>query len=165
MKRCLSFLTGVAVLVALDQIVKLWVRKTLMPHGPIPLIPGVLEFYYVENRGAAFGIMQNRQWFFLIITIIILAVILWVYPRIPDRRRYLPLRLVALFITAGALGNMIDRMTRGYVVDFIYFKLINFPVFNLADIYVTCSAFALAFLLLFYYKEEEIEEIFRRSER
>ena len=163
MKKWFLPLTGVALLVALDQIVKLQVLKSLMPYGPVSLISGVLELSYVENRGAAFGILQGRQWFFLIITVVVLAAVLWIYPRIPDGRRYLPLKVLAVFIMAGALGNMIDRLCRGYVIDYIYFKLIHFPVFNLADIYVTCSAFLLAFLLLFYYKEEEIEEIFRKK--
>jgi signal peptidase II len=162
-KKSLSFLAAIPLLVALDQIVKYWVLKVLKPHGPIPLIPGVLELSYVENRGAAFGILQNKQWFFVVITVLVLAGMLWIYPRIPDKGRFLPFRLVTIFIVSGALGNMIDRLTRGYVVDFIYFKLINFPVFNVADIYVTCSAFTLAFLLVFFYKEEEIDEIFHKK--
>ena len=160
LKKILSFLAGIVFLVALDQLAKYWVLKVLKPHGPIPLIPGVLELSYVENRGAAFGILQNKLWFFLAITLLILALMLWIYPRIPEEGRFLPLRLTVIFIVAGALGNMIDRIGRGYVVDFIYFKLINFPVFNVADIYVTCSAFVLAFLLLFFYKEEDIDRIF-----
>ena len=158
------FIPGLAVLLlaGLDQIVKRWVLAVLKPAGPISLIPGVLELQYVENRGAAFGILQNRQWFFLVITGIVLLAMLWLYPRIKEGRRYLPLRLCVVFLSAGALGNLIDRITRGYVVDFIYFKLIDFPVFNIADIYVTCSAFAMAFLMIFVYKEEDLEEILGR---
>jgi signal peptidase II len=162
MKRWLLPVAGIALLVLLDQIVKRWVLAVLVPHGPIPLISGVLELLYVENRGAAFGIMQNRQWFFMIITVVVLLGLFWIYPRIPEGRRYLPLRLCVVFIAAGALGNMIDRITRGYVVDFIYFKLIDFPVFNIADIYVTCSAFALIYLLIFYYKDQELECLFHK---
>jgi signal peptidase II len=163
LKKLLSTLAGIGFLVAFDQLTKQWVLRVLKPHGPIPLIPGVLELSYVENRGAAFGILQNKQWFFIAITLLILALMLWIYPRIPDQGRFLPLRLIAVFIVSGALGNMIDRISRGYVVDFIYFKLIDFPVFNVADIYVTCSAFVLAFLLLFFYKEEEIDRILHKN--
>lgn len=143
-------------MVLLDQAVKRWAVVVLKPHGPIPLIPGVLELLYVENRGAAFGILQNRQWFFMIITAVVLLAMVWVYPRIPSKRHFLPLRILVCLITAGAVGNMIDRVARGFVVDMIYFRLIDFPVFNVADIYVTCSAIALMVLLLFYYKEEEL---------
>ena len=163
MKKWLLPAAGIALLVALDQVVKRWVLVVLVPHGPIPVISVILELLYVENRGAAFGILQNRQWFFMIITAVVLLGLLWIYPRIPDDRHYLPLRLCLIFIASGAIGNMIDRITRGYVVDFIYFKLIDFPVFNLADIYVTCSAFALVYLLIFYYKDQELECIFRKK--
>lgn len=162
-KKILFSLALIVFLVILDQLAKGWALRVLKPHGPIPLIPGILELSYVENRGAAFGILQNKQWFFLAITLLILALMLWIYPRIPDQGRFLPLRLTVIFIIAGALGNLIDRVSRGYVVDFIYFKLIDFPVFNVADIYVTCSAFTLAFLLLFFYKEEDIDAIFHRK--
>ena len=159
MRRWMKFFMALILLIAPDQIVKQWVMAVLKPGGPIVFIPGVLELTYVENRGAAFGILQNRQWFFVVVTVAVLAGVLWIYPRIPEKRRFLPLRLCACFIAAGAIGNMIDRISRGYVVDFIYFRLINFPVFNVADIYVTCSAFALAFLFLFYYKDQELNEI------
>lgn len=157
--RWTGFAAGLLLLVIIDQLTKLLVLHTLKPDGPVPLIPGVLELLYVENRGAAFGILQNRQWLFVLITIIVVAAVLWLMMRLPGERRFLPLRLCALFITAGAVGNLIDRVLRHYVVDFIYFKLIDFPVFNVADIYVTCSAFALAFLLLFFYKEDELDKI------
>lgn len=165
MKRWFRLTAGLMGLVAVDQLVKLWALNTLKLHGPVPLIPDVLELLYVENRGAAFGILQNKQWFFVIVTLAVLAAVFWIFPRIPAQRRYLGLRLCSYFITAGAAGNVIDRIFRGYVVDFIYFKLIDFPVFNVADIYVTCSAFALVVLLLFYYKDEELESLFPKKEK
>ena len=75
-------------------------------------------------------------------------------------KKLLPLRICAVFIFSGAIGNFIDRLKLGYVVDFFYFKLIDFPVFNVADIYVTVGTFILAFLLSFYYKEEDLDRIF-----
>ena len=116
-----------------------------------------LEFYYIQNRGAAFGIFQNGTLILGIISAVALAVLIFVYLRIPDGKKYLPLRLVLIFIAAGAAGNLYDRITLHYVRDFIYFSLIDFPVFNVADIYVTCSVFILAFLILFYYKEEDLQ--------
>ena len=76
--------------------------------------------------------------------------------------RYLPLRLCAVGIIAGAWGNCIDRIRLNYVVDFLYFKLIDFPIFNVADIYVTVSTFTMALLICFYYKEEDFEGFFHR---
>lgn len=144
-----------------------WTKRLAVDHlkdaPPVVLIKNVLELAYVENRGAAFGILQNRQWVFLAITILVLALLGLFLARTPDTARYFPLRLCILLIGAGAVGNMIDRMTRRYVVDFIYVKLIDFPVFNLADIYVTTAAFALALLIIAYYKEEELEGIISRK--
>ena len=78
-------------------------------------------------------------------------------------RKYLPLRICAVLIVGGAFGNCIDRIRLNYVVDFFYFKLIDFPIFNVADIYVTVAAFLLVILILVYYKEEDLERIFHRS--
>ena len=78
-------------------------------------------------------------------------------------KKYLPLRICAVLIVGGAFGNCIDRIRLNYVVDFFYFKLIDFPIFNVADIYVTVAAFLLVILILVYYKEEDLERIFHRS--
>ncbi len=145
------------VLIAIDLLTKSIAVSALEGGKRIPLIPGVLEFYYIQNKGAAFGIFQNGTFILGIISAIALAVIVAVYLRIPDGKKYLPLRLVLIFIAAGAAGNLYDRITLQYVRDFIYFSLIDFPVFNVADIYVTCSVFILAFLILFYYKEEDLQ--------
>ncbi len=161
--RVCQALPAILVMVALDQLTKIWAVKDLRINGPIVIIKDVLELLYVENRGAAFGILQNRQWFFLLITVLILAGVAWLLYRIPGTRHFLPLRLCGYLIIAGAAGNMIDRCLRLYVVDFIYFKLIDFPVFNVADIYVTTSAFAMAGLILFYYKGDELDAILSKS--
>lgn len=80
-------------------------------------------------------------------------------------KKYFFLRACAVLIMAGAYGNCIDRISHKYVIDFFYFKLINFPIFNVADIYVTAATFLLFFLILFYYKEEELERIFHSGKR
>lgn len=151
------------VLLLIDQLTKLWAVKILKPIGSIPIIRNVLEIYYVENRGAAFGIMQNKQWFFLLITLAVLAGLVWVSGRIPDEKHFVPLKICLYFVGAGAVGNMIDRVFRKYVVDFIYFSLINFPVFNVADIYVTVAAFLLVGLILFFYQEEDFDRVFPKK--
>ena len=87
---------------------------------------------------------------------------IWIYGKLPNAQRYLPLRICIIGICAGAIGNMIDRIYLGYVVDFFYFNLIDFPIFNVADIYVTVSTIVLVILILFYYQEDEFEELFHR---
>lgn len=146
--------------VIFDQFTKILAVNHLKNQDPFILIKNVFQFEYLENRGAAFGIMQNKQIFFFIIVVIISVIIVKFYLHVPMTKRFLPLRLCAIFIFAGAIGNFIDRLKLGYVVDFFYFKLINFPVFNVADIYVTIGTFVLAFLLLFYYKEDDLDGIF-----
>ena len=104
--------------------------------------------------------MQNKQWFFLIITLAVLVGLLWISGKIPEEKHFIPLKACLYFVGAGAVGNMIDRVFRKYVVDFIYFSLINFPVFNVADIYVTVAAFMLVVLILFFIRKKILTEYF-----
>lgn len=145
----------VAVLIIIDQITKRIAVNVLADGLRIPLINGVLEFSFVQNRGAAFGIMQNALPFFVVITLAALCVITYFLLHIPSQKRYLPLRICLCFIAAGAIGNFIDRLRLSYVRDFIYFSLIDFPVFNVADIYITCATILLVLLMLFYYRDED----------
>ncbi len=156
-KYLIYLLISVIILVVLDQWTKKLAVLYLKDKTPFVLIDGVFEFTYLENRGAAFGLFQNQRMIFLLITLAVMAVILYVYWKLPKTRRFLPLRLIGAGILAGAAGNMIDRLFYGYVVDFFYFRLIDFPVFNVADIYVTVSAFMMVILLIFYYKEDEFK--------
>ena len=153
----------VIVAVLIDQYTK-YLAVTHLKDGPaFVLIDNVFELNYLENRGAAFGLLQNRQIFFVCVAILSFAFILYCYVRIPKTGRYLPLRLCGIFIVAGAAGNLIDRIRLGYVVDFFYFRLIDFPVFNVADIYVTVSFAVLLILIFFRYKEEELEFLGRKK--
>ena len=139
-----------------DQLTK-WLAVTyLKGKDAFVLIPGVLEFQYLENRGAAFGIFRDRQIFFIIGAIVVFIFVCYYYGKIPSAPRYLPLKVSAVLVTAGAAGNLIDRVTLNYVVDFIYFSLIYFPIFNIADCYVVVACFLFAFLIFFYYKEEDL---------
>ena len=151
-----SFLIGFVILVGLDQWTKGLVVKYLKGNPPAVLWEGVFEFRYSENRGAAFGMLQEQQGFFFLIALLVLAAIIFVLVRMPADRRYRPLAVCLMALGAGAMGNMIDRVSQGFVVDFLYFKLINFPIFNVADCYVTLSAFGLVLLILFYYKDEDM---------
>lgn len=146
----------VAVLTGLDQLTKQLAVRCLA-DGPFVIWDGVFELHYSVNRGAAFGILQDKRLFFLISTCVILGVVLFFYSRIPQTKRYLPLQAVCLTIVAGALGNFIDRLRLEYVIDFLYFKLIDFPIFNVADCYVTVAAFCLIGLVMWYYNDEDWE--------
>ncbi len=147
-------------LILFDQFTKSAARQYLKIQGPMVLWEGVFELRYLENRGAAFGIMQNQRLLFLILTILLLFVILYVYCcRIPTEKRYRALDVTAVLFFAGAVGNFIDRLVQNYVIDFFYFCLIDFPIFNMADIYVVTASFLLIVLGLFYYKDNDFERI------
>ena len=156
MKKYLLALSIVILLVIPDQLTKHLAVMNLKDTDGITLIDGVLRLYYLENRGSAFSLFQNQRTWFIIFTIIILAAVVFVYKKIPPVQKMIWLKIALILISAGAIGNFIDRVVHTYVVDFIYFELINFPVFNVADIYVTGAAFFLIFLVLFVYKEEDL---------
>lgn len=155
-KLTLGLVVGFFLAIGLDQWTKLLAVSHLKDRAPYILWEGVFELFYSENRGAAFGMLQGRQGFFLLVAVIVLGCAVACIIRMPATRKYLPLHLIACFLSAGAAGNMIDRFLRGYVVDFLYFKLIDFPIFNVADCYVTISMFVFILLFLFYYKEEDL---------
>ena len=142
----------ILVLILLDQVAKHEALLHLKDHSSISLIPGVLELAYVENRGMAFGMLEGRQFLFGGMCVIFCIALIWVFVR-----EYLPLLLTGAVLFGGAAGNFIDRLFRGYVVDFIYFSLIDFPVFNIADIYVVCGGIVLVLLVVFKYKDEDFE--------
>lgn len=173
----------IAVLVALDQITKYLAAAFLQTKGPKVLIPGVFELRYLENQSAAFGFdivsflqrifripyfesnpdafLRFKMGVFCILTIVVVILLMLIYRRIPaGNKRFRYMDGIVLAFAAGAIGNCIDRAAHNYVIDFFYFRLINFPIFNVADIYVTVSAFLMIALGLFYYKEEDFEAVF-----
>lgn len=154
-----------AVLIFLDQLTKHFAVVYLKDQMPISIIDGVFELNYLENRGAAFGMLQDQKLFFIFIAVVILAVIVYVLIKTPNQRKYSKLHIALVCIASGAIGNMIDRLKLDYVVDFLYFSLINFPIFNVADIYVTLSAIYLVILLLFVYKESDLEFLSFRTKK
>ena len=163
MKKHIQIFSLIIILILADQLTKLWALAELRGSEGISVITGIFELQYLENRGAAFGILQNHQVLFLLITVLAAVLLTYIYARIPDDKKYIPLRICYVLLMAGAFGNMIDRAFRGYVVDFFYFKLIDFPIFNVADIYVTVTMVLLMGLILFYYKEEDLEFLSRKG--
>lgn len=144
-----------ALLVAIDQYTKFIAVQRLKNQPAFNIINGVLEFNYLENRGAAFGMLQNQKVFFVFVAVIFLCVIAYVLVKAPLEKKYLKLHILLVMIAGGAIGNLIDRLRFDYVVDFIYIVLINFPIFNVADMYVTFSTALLVIQVLFIYKEND----------
>lgn len=149
------FCAGVLFLVLSDQFAKYLASVYLKGTQGIVLIPGVLELQYLENRGMAFGMLQGKQALFLIFCLLFFGILIYFFWKIPKNRYYLPLIVIGAFLAGGAAGNFIDRLLYGYVVDFIYFACINFPVFNIADIYVVCGGIALAAAAVFRYQDQD----------
>lgn len=146
-------------LVLLDQVSKYLAQTCLLkrPGGSLDLIPGVFALRYLENRGAAFGMMEGRGWIFILFAGLISIIAGFLCLKSPEGRRFRPLRLALAGLLSGAVGNLLDRVFRGYVVDFLYLSLIDFPIFNVADVCVTVSVLVLAVLILFVYKEGELD--------
>lgn len=142
--------------VVLDRISKYFSVLKLKGHPSVPVISGVLELHYLENNGAAFGLLQNQKIFFVFVAIIVFFTSLYILIRTPAKKKYNVIHILLVLIMSGAVGNMCDRFIYGYVVDFIYFSIVNFPIFNVADIFVTLSTALLVIFLLFYYKEDDL---------
>ena len=154
----------IGLLVALDQITKFIVRTSFALYETHPLIKNVFHLTYIQNTGIAWGMFKNGRTIFLILTIFVLLVCACFYARIPKNKRFTPIRVCLVVLVSGAIGNMIDRIKLHYVVDFFDFRLIHFPVFNVADIYVTVSMIVLILLCAFFYHDHEIDTLFSKSE-
>lgn len=143
-------------LIFIDQLTKKLAFNYLYNKEPIVLIDNVLELVYVENRGAAFGILQNKHILFYILTVVVIMILLFNLYKLELTSKYIPYFAFLILIFSGAIGNFIDRVKNKYVIDFIYFKLIDFPVFNFADICITIGCVVLIFSIIFIYKGEDI---------
>ncbi len=142
------YLLAIALCVAADQAVKLYVVGRLALFESAPLLPGIIELLYIQNTGGGFSILENHTWLLTLVTALIMAgvAVLLVKKVFPH-----PLAMWTMtIILGGGLGNLIDRVRLGYVVDMFHFQFINYPVFNVADILVVCGTigFAAYYLLL-----------------
>lgn len=165
-RRCVAkyfgFLIMSSFLILSDQYTKYMAAIHLKDHPPYTLAKGILSFRYLENTGAAWGILGGKRILFAIFTVIIILVMIIAILKIEkefyslqDKSSAIVLQWVLAALISGALGNFIDRIRLGYVIDFIYFELIDFPVFNAADCYVVISTAILLFLLLFGIKDSD----------
>ena len=148
---------AVAILILLDQGTKLWALASLKPIHSMTLAEGFMDLTFVENRGVAFGMFSGQRWFILLLTCVIAAGLIWFYVMMPKKKEYFPLRVSLVLVLSGAIGNIIDRLFRGYVVDFFEFTFFEWPVFNVADIYVVVGVILLALMIIFVVKDEDLE--------
>ncbi len=145
-------------IVAADQITKLLVTQNIALYSKMAVLPGLVHLTYVRNVGAAFSILQGKQWLFLLIFVLLTAALAWEFSK-----KRMPFTTVERWclaaIWAGGFGNMIDRLRLGYVVDMIEVEFISFPVFNVADCFITCGCILLGVHLVFFnrkfWKEEQ----------
>ena len=138
--------------VVADQLSKLWVVQGIPLYARVEALPGVFHLTYVQNTGAAFSSFQGMQWLFAVIFALFTVAVIWEFSK-----KRLPFttfdRWCIALVYAGGLGNMIDRIRLGYVVDMIAVDFINFPVFNVADCFITCGCIALLVHLIFFNRE------------
>ncbi|HFU4531601.1 TPA: signal peptidase II [Streptococcus suis] len=147
--RKFGFPIVAAGLIVLDQLVKAWTVANIALDTVEPFLPGFMSLAYLRNYGAAWSILQNQQWFFTIVTIAAVTGLIWYYIK-QIQGNIWTLFSLSLMI-AGALGNFIDRIRLGYVVDMFHLDFISFPVFNVADI---CLSVGVGILFICIMKEE-----------
>lgn len=162
---CIDLLIFI-VLLAADQLTKHIIRIKLEVHSYYTVIDKVLQIYHYENSGAVWGILKGQRIMFILMAVIVMGVLLYFLLKAPAEKKYLRLNIALTMIAAGAVGNTIDRVMNGKVTDFIYVVLINFPIFNVADIYITLATFWLVIMVLFIYKDEDLDVFtFKRKNR
>ena len=149
MKRKVSIFISILLLILLDQAVKGYVVKEIPLGGMRRFIPKVVSLTYLKNSGAAFSMLENQQWFFTIITLIAMgAAFVYLYRHIKGSIWIL---LGLTLIISGGIGNFIDRLRQGFVVDMFHLDFMNFAIFNVADIYLTIGV---GLLLIYLLREE-----------
>ncbi len=153
----LYIITAAIVLVA-DILTKIVAVKNLAPVYSVEVIKNILNFTYVENKGIAFGMFSGGRFVFIAVTVIILILILLIIFKTPKEKRSAFLKLGGALVVSGAIGNLVDRVLYGYVVDFIEVKFIDFPVFNVADIAVCIGAGLLLIHYLFIDGKNNVRE-------
>lgn len=153
----------IALLTAFDQLTKAIITGQFAVSESVDVIKNVFTITYIQNRGIAWGMLEGKKFLFIIITVLILGLCFYIYQNIASNPKYKLFRICMLILISGAIGNMIDRIKLGYVIDFFSFDLINFPVFNVADIYVVCSMFVIFFIILFKFNDEDLSIILKKQ--
>jgi len=140
------------VVIVLDQVSKWYVQTHMITGVSIPVIENIFHITYILNPGAAFGLFEHQTAFFVFIAICMVVAVIYFYPKIP--LQYALLRFGIGLMVGGALGNVIDRIKTGYVVDFFDFRI--WPIFNIADIGIVCGVGCIIFTIVYLYKEDEV---------
>ena len=156
MKWILIFVVMLGLALFLDQ----WTKQLAITHlqgkSGYPLWEGVLEFRFYANTGIAWSMLEGQIALILLTGMIFLLVVLFCIFKLPTEKKFRIVYVLGGLLAGGALGNMIDRIRLGYVVDFIYVSLIDFPIFNVADMFIVCDVILLGILFTFVYKEEDL---------
>ena len=139
----------IAALIVIDQLVKAYVVQNIAIGEIKSWIPNLVSLTYLQNRGAAFSMLQDQQWFFALITFVVMGVTVWYLHKHIEDSFWTVFGLI--LIIAGGLGNFIDRVSQGFVVDMFHLDFINFAIFNVADSYLTVGVIILLIAML---KEE-----------
>lgn len=155
----------ISLLTTIDQLTKSMIAGKFTVQQSKTIIKDVFSITYVQNRGIAWSMLEGQKILFIIVTIIILGLCVYIYNNTINKSNFKLFRICLIVLASGAIGNMIDRISLGYVIDFFSFDLINFPVFNVADIYVVCSMIVLLILTLFKYNDEELSALFKKTDK
>ena len=157
MKKLIQYILFILAIVAVDQWTKWIVVKNIPLYEQVKFLPGVLSWTYVKNTGAAWSMLEGQRWLFVAVFALLTALLLLEYFKFRMPFKALDRWLIAA-IYAGGLGNIIDRVRLGYVVDMIHTDFIDFPVFNVADCFISCGCIGLMIHLIFFNKEFWKEE-------
>ena len=143
------YILAIVLCVAADQILKWWIVNNLALYESMPLLPGIVELKYIQNTGGGFSILTDHTWLLTALTVVLIAIIAWVLVKKVFTHPFAVWTLV--LIIGGGLGNLVDRIRLGYVVDMFNFQFIKYPVFNIADILVVCGAIGFAVYYLMFH--------------
>ena len=157
MKKLIKYILFVLAIVLADQWTKWLVVENIPLYGHVDFIPGFLGFTYTQNTGAAWSMLSGQQWLFVVVFVVLTALLLLEYFKFRMPFTTVERWLIAA-VYAGGLGNVIDRVRLGYVVDMIQTEFMDFPVFNVADCFITCGCILLILHMIFFNKEFWKEE-------
>lgn len=147
----LYIILSVIALIGIDQIIKIWISANILENTARTFIPGVLSIANIHNSGAAWSILQGQQWLFSIITFVAVVAVIYFMIKLKDRKLYV---ISLTILLSGIIGNFINRLFDGYVVDMFQVDFINFPIFNFADI---CITFGIVILFIAILRDGDLD--------
>ncbi|GAB6106994.1 signal peptidase II [Fusibacter bizertensis] len=143
------YFLGIIILLGLDQVTKWFAVSNLMNKGAVSFINGFLGFRYTENTGAAFSILREKQLLLILLTTVVIVALIGFFVKALRTDTHIVVKLSYMLLISGAIGNLIDRVRLNYVIDFLEFRFIQFPIFNVADMCVVVGVILLAISTLF----------------